>query len=171
MAAGVAVAVAVAVFAAAPATSAAAAANAGAAAAVVVAIAVAVAVAAAAAADVAAAAAAAAGWFAIKFQYCPGCLSATCVQFPQNDASAYASYLSQTSNLEFTEQHSVESHIAQVKASCPDGHDLQIFATHDDRWFCSRCRQRVPEGTKMNGCRACNFDLCERCVSSAKDLP
>ena len=51
--------------------------------------------------------------------------------------------------------------------SCPGGHGLLPFDGKDgcDHHSCNGCGTRVPVGTTLSSCRACDFDLCSKCAS------
>jgi hypothetical protein len=48
-------------------------------------------------------------------------------------------------------------------ARCPKGHSLQRFSAEHSHYSCDACRERVPEGSTLCGCRECDFDLCASC--------
>ena len=49
-----------------------------------------------------------------------------------------------------------------VKA-CPMGHELRMFSTPHDEFFCELCgeQQYLPAGAMLFGCRTCDWDACE----------
>lgn len=46
---------------------------------------------------------------------------------------------------------------------CPAGHILEEFQTTNHRCICDQCRNRVPKGMRLHGCRTCNYDVCRNC--------
>eukprot|EP01062_Namystynia_karyoxenos_P011720 TRINITY_DN14211_c0_g1_i1.p1 TRINITY_DN14211_c0_g1~~TRINITY_DN14211_c0_g1_i1.p1 ORF type:complete len:914 (+),score=208.33 TRINITY_DN14211_c0_g1_i1:227-2968(+) len=55
-------------------------------------------------------------------------------------------------------------------AECPRGHQLQPFETPRVGFTCDRCPpqlRHLPAGTKLYGCRRCNYDVCPVCAESA----
>ncbi|GMH53698.1 hypothetical protein TL16_g01505 [Triparma laevis f. inornata] len=46
---------------------------------------------------------------------------------------------------------------------CPSGHELNEFLLEED-YLCSLCGQEIVEGSKMQGCRTCDIDVCEKCI-------
>lgn len=54
-----------------------------------------------------------------------------------------------------------------VKKRCIVGHELKPHRTPSDRWWCSKCLKQVSEGTRLFGCRICNYDECWSCLSAA----
>jgi len=55
-----------------------------------------------------------------------------------------------------------------VHKKCIVGHDLKPHRTPSNRWWCSKCSKQVSEGTRLFGCRICNYDECWSCVSAAR---
>lgn len=53
---------------------------------------------------------------------------------------------------------------------CPAGHGLAVFVT-DDEFECSICAGDVGAGVQMWGCRACDYDVCARCLPSKARPP
>jgi len=52
---------------------------------------------------------------------------------------------------------------AKVVTKCPQGHELQTFATLSNSYPCSVCRKNLCCGSAMFGCRECNYDVCGDC--------
>lgn len=52
---------------------------------------------------------------------------------------------------------------AKVVTKCPQGHELQTFATLADTYPCSVCRKKLSRGSAMFGCRRCSYDVCGEC--------
>lgn len=52
------------------------------------------------------------------------------------------------------------------KFNCPRAHGLSVLATPTDRWWCKVCREYLPKGRRMFGCRQCNYDVCTSCCIS-----
>ena len=50
----------------------------------------------------------------------------------------------------------------QLGCTCPEG--LKPFTTPNSTWSCSKCHQKFPMGSKLFGCRSCNFDVCGPCA-------
>lgn len=50
---------------------------------------------------------------------------------------------------------------------CEAGHLLAEFAADHDQCVCDRCEAAVPCGARLQSCRACDFDVCAECASSA----
>lgn len=60
-----------------------------------------------------------------------------------------------------------------MQGTCPSGHPMIVFLTPHDRFACDMCRKVVAKDSPLNGCRACNFDMCQSCFSerqTPKDL-
>ena len=56
------------------------------------------------------------------------------------------------------------------RTSCPCGHLLVPFTTSTKAFSCDVCSRRVPVGSGLLCCRACDYDVCEACqVLSASD--
>lgn len=55
--------------------------------------------------------------------------------------------------------------------TCPAGHLLQKFAiqAHKHGAICNRCAKTFSLGSTLHGCRHCNYDLCDACVTTAED--
>jgi hypothetical protein len=49
--------------------------------------------------------------------------------------------------------------------NCPGEHGLVSFQTAKSGFGCDICSQRVDQHTAMYGCRQCNYDVCENCIS------
>jgi hypothetical protein len=62
-----------------------------------------------------------------------------------------------------TSATSILCHTSGSNARCPEGHSLQRFSAEHSHYFCDACRERVPEGSTLCGCRKCDFDLCASC--------
>lgn len=63
--------------------------------------------------------------------------------------------------------------LRKAKPSCPGRHYAIPFKTPSDTWFCSVCEEiELPEGTRMYGCRQCDWDCCRDCylVNKVKEL-
>mmetsp|Transcript_31562 Transcript_31562/g.90612 ORF Transcript_31562/g.90612 Transcript_31562/m.90612 type:complete len:998 (-) Transcript_31562:313-3306(-) len=45
---------------------------------------------------------------------------------------------------------------------CPGGHKLDVFYTPHE-FICDHCNRSLPAGTKMFGCRPCDYDHCVAC--------
>ena len=53
---------------------------------------------------------------------------------------------------------------------CPMRHLLKQFATpKDSTWSCNVCKQELPAGTVVFGCRACDWDGCSRCLDKSRE--
>lgn len=46
---------------------------------------------------------------------------------------------------------------------CPNGHELKVFLTPNTGFICDMCGKKLAAGTKMFGCRPCDFDHCREC--------
>merc|ERR1719387_1382271 len=55
-----------------------------------------------------------------------------------------------------------------VNKTCIVGHDLKPHRTPSNRWWCSKCSKQVSQGTRLFGCRKCNYDECWSCLGTAK---
>jgi hypothetical protein len=53
-----------------------------------------------------------------------------------------------------------------VHKQCIVGHDLKPHRTPSDRWWCTKCLNQVPQGTRLFGCRICNYDECWSCAGA-----
>merc|ERR1711937_638955 len=53
---------------------------------------------------------------------------------------------------------------------CMKGHALKKWTTRICGFPCDGCRNGVMAGTTLWGCRRCNYDLCESCISN-QNLP
>ncbi|CAM9215228.1 unnamed protein product, partial [Ectocarpus fasciculatus] len=53
--------------------------------------------------------------------------------------------------------------------NCPDAHGLFAFTTPNDSWHCSVCLGSIPAGSRVHGCRRCNYDVCADCSLSPDD--
>lgn len=57
----------------------------------------------------------------------------------------------------------------QMKAMCcPAGHELQYFQTPIPGYSCSTCDEKFPAETMLHSCRQCDYDLCDKCMETAK---
>jgi hypothetical protein len=54
-----------------------------------------------------------------------------------------------------------------VPAACPRGHKLVAFSAPHSGFNCDGCRQLQANGNQLHGCRACDYDLCQRCFDAA----
>ena len=61
---------------------------------------------------------------------------------------------------------STKHHHTSLK-TCPSGHILVPYPTPCDDCWCSTCHEKHPAGTFFSGCRACDFDLCQRCFEGS----
>ena len=55
-----------------------------------------------------------------------------------------------------------------VPAQCPQAHALTKFETHHNNFNCDICLEKVLKGTVLHGCRKCDYDVCEPCLSGGK---
>ena len=55
---------------------------------------------------------------------------------------------------------------APERTTCPGKHVLSSFSTPDAEFSCDVCRTVFRTGTHMYGCRECDWDICEKCVTS-----
>jgi len=55
------------------------------------------------------------------------------------------------------------------QALCPSGHALTEMVRQQTPYMCDVCHQRIPPGTKLHGCRECNYDTCSKCLESQKE--
>jgi len=46
---------------------------------------------------------------------------------------------------------------------CPARHKLSAFETQEAGWTCSTCSREFARGTRLFGCRQCDYDECDRC--------
>ena len=53
---------------------------------------------------------------------------------------------------------------------CPNGHGLVDFRTTTDKYTCDACQERLPEAYVTKACRACNYDLCQKCAGAPAAL-
>ena len=53
---------------------------------------------------------------------------------------------------------------------CPNGHGLVDFHTTTDKYTCDACQERLPEAYVTKACRACNYDLCQKCAGAPAAL-
>mmetsp|Transcript_152974 Transcript_152974/g.285042 ORF Transcript_152974/g.285042 Transcript_152974/m.285042 type:complete len:640 (-) Transcript_152974:274-2193(-) len=51
-----------------------------------------------------------------------------------------------------------------IGKACPAGHALVKFATPHSRFKCDECDQFFAQGATLHGCRACDYDVCEKCL-------
>eukprot|EP01083_Nonionella_stella_P268368 907200_1 len=56
-----------------------------------------------------------------------------------------------------------EMSIAMGKINCPGKHGMTIYVTELDGLGCDLCKNKVNKGTKLYGCRLCNYDVCTIC--------
>ena len=48
--------------------------------------------------------------------------------------------------------------------ACPAGHDLVGFNALSNGYNCNRCTKKFTKGTRLCGCRECNYDVCSTCM-------
>ena len=53
---------------------------------------------------------------------------------------------------------------------CPNGHGLVDFHTTTDKYTCDACHERLPENYATKACRACDYDLCQKCAGAPASL-
>ena len=53
---------------------------------------------------------------------------------------------------------------------CPNGHGLVDFPTTTDKHTCNACQERLPKAYVTKACRACNYDLCQKCAGAPAAL-
>ena len=53
---------------------------------------------------------------------------------------------------------------------CPNGHGLVDFPTRTDKYRCNACEDRLPKAYVTKACRACNYDLCQKCAGAPAAL-
>lgn len=51
-------------------------------------------------------------------------------------------------------------------AACLKGHPLVGFRAPHQHFVCDGCKAAQPVGAAMQGCRACDYDLCARCAAA-----
>eukprot|EP00440_Ansanella_granifera_P015946 gb/GFBE01017323.1/.p1 GENE.gb/GFBE01017323.1/~~gb/GFBE01017323.1/.p1 ORF type:complete len:689 (+),score=132.37 gb/GFBE01017323.1/:1-2067(+) len=51
---------------------------------------------------------------------------------------------------------------------CPQGHALEQFFTPAEGWRCNICDSHQKELASMQGCRECNYDICQDCFENVK---
>jgi len=51
---------------------------------------------------------------------------------------------------------------------CPEYHKLSSLVVHTPTWYCSLCEGDVLPGDAVMRCAQCDFDLCPRCASAAR---
>eukprot|EP01084_Bolivina_argentea_P240516 404041_1 len=52
--------------------------------------------------------------------------------------------------------------------TCPQKHQLRRFTTSRFGFGCDWCKQTQPQFTTLFGCRACDYDLCVRCLEKQR---
>jgi energy-coupling factor transporter ATP-binding protein EcfA2 len=52
-------------------------------------------------------------------------------------------------------------------AACPAGHELLAFSAPNSNFTCNMCGLAQANGNQLNGCRACDHDLCQTCFAAA----
>lgn len=52
--------------------------------------------------------------------------------------------------------------------TCPNGHPVASFVTPQAGYTCDDCHATMPASFPMEGCRGCNFDLCQRCLAARR---
>eukprot|EP00929_Paragymnodinium_shiwhaense_P089379 TRINITY_DN49528_c0_g2_i1.p1 TRINITY_DN49528_c0_g2~~TRINITY_DN49528_c0_g2_i1.p1 ORF type:complete len:1312 (+),score=337.56 TRINITY_DN49528_c0_g2_i1:60-3995(+) len=50
---------------------------------------------------------------------------------------------------------------------CPGKHGLHCFQAAEEGWRCVRCQKAVGKGSRLYGCRWCEYDVCTECYTSA----
>lgn len=58
-----------------------------------------------------------------------------------------------------------------LSESCPAGHHLNKEDTPEDGWSCSECHTVFPKGSKLYGCRECDYDVCIKCFCTKLQPP
>ena len=53
---------------------------------------------------------------------------------------------------------------------CPNGHWLVDFHTTTDKFRCDACRERLSKAYVTKACRACDYDLCQKCAGAPAAL-
>lgn len=48
--------------------------------------------------------------------------------------------------------------------TCPSGHPMIVFRTPHGSFACDMCGTLLPKDSALHGCRACNFDMCQKCL-------
>ena len=53
---------------------------------------------------------------------------------------------------------------------CPNGHWLVDFHTTTDKYTCDACQERLSKAYVTKACRACDYDLCQKCAGAPAAL-
>jgi hypothetical protein len=53
---------------------------------------------------------------------------------------------------------------ANTPSNCPGRHGMKMFRIPNDSFSCDGCGAHIPRNGIANGCRICNFDLCDNCL-------
>ena len=53
---------------------------------------------------------------------------------------------------------------------CPNGHWLVDFHTTTDKYTCDACQERLSKAYVTKACRACDYDLCQKCAGAPASL-
>ena len=53
---------------------------------------------------------------------------------------------------------------------CPNGHGLVDFHTTTDKYTCDACQERLSKAYVTKACRACDYDLCQKCAGAPASL-
>eukprot|EP01083_Nonionella_stella_P108113 314045_1 len=52
---------------------------------------------------------------------------------------------------------------AMGRINCPGKHGMTIYETEENGLSCDLCKKKVSSGTRLYGCRECNYDVCTDC--------
>lgn len=58
--------------------------------------------------------------------------------------------------------------LSNPEKSCPSGHPMIVFRTPHSSFACDMCGTLLPKDSALHGCRACNFDMCQKCLEEAE---
>jgi len=64
----------------------------------------------------------------------------------------------------------VDDEQLSVDRQCVTGHDLAPHRTPSNMWWCSKCLKQVEKGTRLFGCRRCNYDECWSCLRASQSM-
>jgi hypothetical protein len=89
-----------------------------------------------------------------------------------DDSQATTVYIGEQEEVNVQTLDSFEDEQLMVTRKCTVGHDLKPHRTPSNRWWCSKCSRQVSQGTRLFGCRICNYDECWSCIStSSTEMP
>jgi hypothetical protein len=95
-------------------------------------------------------------------------------EIEQSSIESYsiAKVIEKLSQIELPPQYILEQlqTFSSAEKTCPSGHPMITFRTPHSSFACDMCGTLLPKDSALHGCRACNFDMCQKCLEEAEAI-